>query len=452
MLLNRVEELKLLKNLYLEKKPKLLIVYGRRRVGKTALLTEFSKNHKILYLMSRQESVKDQLTKMSSEIADYLGDNMLKINPLQNYDALFSYLHSKKISFVFDEFPFLVESNKALPSILQEYWDKHFSRADSLIILCGSSVRMMESLLGYKSPLYGRRTEQILIEPLKFKDACLFFPKLSPEEKIKTYAILGGTPAYLLEFDYSLKLIENIKENILMKNKFLYQDVDFVLKEELNEPRTYYSIVKSVSKGNTKIGNIMNDTGYDKGKVTKYLSVLRSIHIIERVVPITETNPEKSRNGVYLLKDNYFKFWFRFVFQNEEYIEQGKKEKLIIEKIEPGLNSFTGVAFEEISRDWVKEQKKFNNYLIGKWWDKEEEIDIVGVDKHNNKLLVGEVKWSSLSGKEVLGEFEKLKQKSEKIMWGDKPTKEFIIIAKEIKGKKDLISKGNYVFDLEDIV
>lgn len=450
MLINRIEELDFLEELRIEKKPKLLIVCGRRRVGKTALLTKLAEKHDMLYLLARQESLKDQLKKISSETANFLNDDFLKLNPFQNYDAMFSYLNKKEVPVIFDEFPFLVESNSSLPSILQEHWDKYFNKKQTFIILCGSSIRMMESLLGYKSPLYGRRTEQLFVNPLKFKDACLFFPKLNAEEKVSVYAILGGIPAYVLEFDQTKTVTENIKEKILQKNKFLYQDVEFVLKEELNEPRTYYSILKSIANGNTKIGNIMNDTGLEKGTITKYLSILQSIHLIERRITITEKNPEKSRKGIYLLKDNYFKFWFKFIFPNKEYIEQERQDKLLKEIIEPQLNSFIGTVFEDVAMQWIKEQKQYNNYLFGRWWDKNEEIDILGIDKPHNKIIACEVKWSELNKKDVIKEIEKLKEKTQKFN-NDMEIKH-ALIAKSITNKEQLRKEGYLTFDLKDMV
>ena len=452
MFKNRTKEINILEHLYKEKKAKLIILYGRRRVGKTELLNEFARRHKALYLLARQESVKDQLNKISEEIAEFFNDDVLKLNPFQNYDALFSYLAKKDTPIFFDEFPFLVESNKSLPSILQEYWDKHFSKKSSFIVLCGSSIRMMESLLGYKSPIYGRRTEQILLEPLKFVDACQFFPRLSPDDKVINYAILGGTPAYLLEFDYDKPLITNLKEKMLAKNNFLYRDTLFVMQQELNEPRTYYSIIKSVAKGNTRIGNMTNDTGIEKGKITKYLSVLQDLQLIERKIPITEKDREKSRKGIYVLKDNYFKFWFRFVFGNDDYIEQNMQDKLIAEKIKPELNSFVGRAYEEIALEWIKEKKQFSNYLFGRWWNKEEEIDIVGIDRSNKRIIFGEVKWKDLNKNQVVELIGKLKKKSELVEWNDNAKKIFIIAAKKISSKKELIREGYLVFDLEDIV
>lgn len=452
MFINRKKEIELLEKLYREKKPKLIILYGKRRVGKTELLNEFSRRHNALYLAARQESSQSQIRKMSSEIANFFSDEILRLNPFNNYDSLFTYLSKKETPVLFDEFPYLVESDKALPSILQEYWDKHFSKKNSFIILCGSSITMMESLLGYKSPIYGRRTEQILLEPLKFTESCMFFKKLTKEQKVMNYAVLGGTPAYLLEFDYNQPLINNIKEKILQKNKFLYQDTLFVIQQELNEPAIYYSIINSIAKGNTKLGNIINDTGLEKGKITKYLSVLQNLHIIERRVPITEKNPEKSRRGIYLLKDNYFRFWFRFIFENNEYIEQNRQDKLISEKIKPELNTFVGNVFEDIALEWIKEQKQFSGYLFGRWWDKKEEIDIVGIDKTNQKMIIGEVKWKNLSSDEAQKTINKLKSKSGQINWGNSPETEFILITKSIEQKDKLISKGQFIFDLDDIV
>ncbi len=449
---NRVEELRLLESLRKEKKPKLVILYGKRRVGKTALLMELAKIYKALYLVARQESFKDQLHKISEETAKFFNDDVLRTNPFQNYDALFTYLEQKNEPVFFDEFPFLVESHKALPSILQEHWDKRLSKKNSFIVLCGSSIKMMQTLLGYESPLYGRRTEQILLEPLLFKDSCSFFSSLSPEQKVENYAVLGGTPAYLLEFDYSKPLLENIEEKILKKNKFLYQDTMFVIQQELNEPKTYYSIIKSIAKGNTKIGTIVNDTGLDKETVTKYLSVLQQLHLVERRVPITEKQPEKSRSGIYLLKDQYFKFWFRFVFENIEYIEQNKQDLLLKEKIAPELNPFVGKAYEEIALQWIKTQKQFNNYLFGRWWDRKNEIDIAGIDKTHGKIVFGEVKWKKLNEKQVLQIIEGLKEKTKFVKWNKNAEQSFLVIGKHIEEKEKLGKQGINVFDLSDII
>jgi len=400
---NRKKEIALFEELFKSEKPKLIILYGRRRVGKTELLKEFLNKHKGLYLLARQEPEKEQLVKFSTQIAEFFNDNVLKVNPFISWDALFTYLCEKpRMPLIFDEFPYAVEASKKLPSILQDYWDNKFSKNNSFIVLCGSSINMMENLLGHKSPLYGRRTEQILLEPLKFSDACLFFPdKMSLKEKVIYFSLLGGIPAYLLEFDFNKSLKENLKENLLRKNKFLYQDSIFVLKEELKEPRNYFSILDSLAKRNSKIGLIVNDTGLDKSFVNKYLSVLISLQLVERRVPITEKNNRKSRKGIYLIKDNFFKSWFRFVFDNQEYVEQDRQDKLINEKIIPEINSFAGRAFEDIVLSEIIRNKKYENYLWGRWWDRGFECDLVGIDKERKEIIFGEVKFSELSKRDI---------------------------------------------------
>ena len=452
MFLNRKAHISLLERLYFEGKPKMILLYGKRRIGKTELLNEFARSHRALYIVARQETYEGQLKKMSAEIAEFFDDDVLKHSPFQNYDALFIYLAQKEIPILLDEFPYLVEANRALPSILQEYWDRYFSKKKTFLVLCGSSITMMESLLGYKSPLYGRRTEQILLEPLKFREACEFFPNLKPEDKILTYAVLGGTPAYLLEFDYEKPLLENIRDRILQKNTFLYQDTMFVLQQELTEPRVYYSIINSIAKGNTKLGHIINDTGLEKGMITKYLSVLRGLQIIERRIPVTEKNPESSKKGIYLLKDNYFKFWFRFIFENNEYIEQDRQEKLIEDKIKPLMNNFVGFAYEEIALEYLKTDPQFSDYIFGRWWDKEEEIDIIGLDNSRNRIIFGEVKWRDLSEKDARQVLNRLVEKSVNVKWGNSPEKKYLLIGKKVGGKKRLTEDGYLVMELVDLI
>jgi len=354
------------------------------------------------------------------QLSEYFKDDFLNLNPFSNLNSFFLYL-SKKISekripIVFDEFPYLVESSKSVLSIFQNYWDNKFSKNKSFIILCGSSISMMESLLGKKSPIYGRRTEQFLLEPLKFKHACLFFDSnLSLKEKIIYYSILGGMPAYLLEFDFKKSLKDNLVLNLFQKNKFLYQDVLFSLKEELNDPKNYFSILASIAKGNTKLGDIVNDTGFEKSFVNKYLSILINLQLIERLVPITEKNYLKSRRGIYKLRDNFFNFWFRYVFGNEIYVEQNKQEFFVKSRVLFSLNSYCGKIFEDVVLEDLISQGKFEDYIFGKHWDKVSETDIVGINKKEKKILIGEVKFKELNKSEIKKELFLLKEKAKRV-------------------------------------
>lgn len=444
---NRASELKNLEKLYADKAPRLLVMYGRRRVGKTSIMQEFLSRHKGIYLLARQETELENLKRFSEQIGSFFKDEILGLSPFQNWDSLFLYLAKKlkeeRFIIAIDEFPYLAGANSAIPSILQDYWDNHFSKIDAFIIICGSSIAMMEKTLGYKSPLYGRRTEQILIEPLKFSNAAEFMPKtLGFEKKAEYYAILGGTPAYLMEFDFSESLEKNIIGNYLQKTKFLYQDVLFVLREELNEPRNYFAILRVIAKGKNSLNDIVMETGLERSLIGKYLSILIDMHLVERLLPITEK--KSSRKGIYKIKDNFFRFWFRFVHEYENYIEQNRQELLVKEKIMPNLNSYVGGVFEDIAFQYLSESQEFRDYIFGRWWAKDTEIDIIG-KSHKDVLLI-EVKWKSVDENEALKIIEMIKEKSKKFPLKNMPLK-FGIIAKKIENKEKLRKLGYLAFD-----
>ena len=446
---DRRKEMGALDALYSSGKAGLVVLYGRRRVGKTSLILELIGRHRGLYLLGRQETELENLRRFSEEVATFFHDGVVRANPFRNWDSLLLYLAGKwkerRFILALDEFPYLVAANRSLPSILQDHWDSRLSKESAFLILCGSSISMMEESLGYKSPLYGRRTEQMLLEPLGFSQASEFFPEgMAIGRKIEFYAVLGGTPAYLLEFDYARALEHNLLANCLQKTKFLYQDALFVLREELSEPRNYFAILRAVSQGRTSLNDIVNGTGLDRGLVAKYLSVLIDLHLVERALPVTEKG--NSRKGIYLIRDSFFRFWFRFVHGNEAYIEQGKQELLLQEIILPGLPAFVGKAFEEIALEFLA--PKFQKYLFGRWWDRGTEIDIVGISPQAAMFV--EVKWKSLrlaESRRIIGE---LKGKAEKVPLKHGIRRDYGLVAKSLEGKETLRSEGCLAFDLDD--
>lgn len=451
MFVDRKKELSMLNSLLASREPKLIILYGRRRVGKTELLEHFSRLHSGLYFLARQEAEKDQLKMFSGLVADYFKDESLRLSPFQNYDSFFTYLKDRLpegVPVIFDEFPYMVEANHSVPSILQHYWDQHFQKRKTFMVFCGSSMRMMERLAGYKSPIYGRRTEQIFLPPLGFADAREFMKDVAPIQAVEFYSVLGGTPGYLQLFDYSKSLKDNLVEKMLNETAFLNQDAMFILREELDEPRNYFSILKSISKGNTQLGAIMNDTGLGRSVVSKYISVLIELRIVERRVPITER--ERSRRGLYFIRDPYFNFWFRFVFENAAYLESAGAEKAFTDRIAPNLNAYFGRIFEDIAMEWICFAE--GGFAFGRWWEKDEEIDIVGLDETKNRMILIEVKWSPLSEKGAREILDSLARKSTKVRWKEGCSKKLGLIAKKIEGKKTLRKEGFYAMDLNDIV
>ncbi|OIO07736.1 MAG: hypothetical protein AUJ52_09530 [Elusimicrobia bacterium CG1_02_63_36] len=398
MWLGREQELKTLKQIASSDRAEFLLLYGRRRVGKSELIDRFIKSQFGVRLLAREESEALQLKQFSEVLADHFQDGLLKTNPFTKWDAFFSYLADKskeRVVIALDEFPYLVEANHSLPSLLQYHWDQKLRKTNIFLILCGSSIAMMESLMGSKSPLYGRRTTQALLKPLQFADA---LPQLGPmRHAVEAYSVFGGTPAYLVEYDRHKDFRHNIRGKIMSPERALYRDVEFVLRQEVREPRSYFSILESIAKGNTKIGHIINDTGLDKGVVAKYLGVLIDLHLVQREVPVTEKSPGKSRRGIYRLSDHFFRFWFRFVYPHMQAIEQGRQDWVMDQVLRPRLDEFVGPIFEQVAREVLQILDRagrlpFRLIKIGRWWDKDAEIDLIGIGENDN--LFCEVKWS----------------------------------------------------------
>lgn len=425
--INRERELEFLRKTYSEKKPHLIIIYGKRRVGKTETVKQFFKNVPHVYFLANKAPEKEQLKLLSEKVGIVFKDEFLISRGFGNWHEFFKYIRNKgRMVIAIDEFPFLIEANKAVPSIFQKGWDEELKESDIFLILLGSSIGMMETeVLGYKSPLFGRRTGQILIESLSFWDSRKFFPEKRYEEFMYLYSILGGTPAYLLQFDSSVDFWTNIREKILSPKAYLFAEPEFILREELREPRNYFSILRAISMGKTRVSEIINETGFEKNVVGKYISVLTDLRIIKRDVPVTEKFFEKSKKGIYMIDDNYFKFWFNFVFPNKSFIEEEEIDYVIGNKIKPQIDIFTSQTFEEVCRSYVRkgliEGLKFNK--IGRWWSKDAEIDIVAINEDENSILFGEAKWSTKKvGIDVLND---LKRKSKMVDWGRKNRKEY---------------------------
>uniref|UniRef100_A0A7C3YEN2 ATP-binding protein n=1 Tax=Geoglobus ahangari TaxID=113653 RepID=A0A7C3YEN2_9EURY len=452
MFVNRIEELELMEGRLRSERAEFIVVYGRRRIGKTALLLEFIRRNGGIYLLARETSNAENLRRFSERLAEAFSDELLRKNPFQSWDAFFEYINQKskeeRLVVVIDEFPYLVEGERSLPSILQEYWDLKLSKGKLYLIICGSSVSMMEKLLGYRSPIYGRRTGQLKLHPLDFFDARGFLPKYSMEEFVKAYSILGGTPAYLLEFSDDSSLEENLK-NYFKPDSFLYSDAYFILREELDEPRNYFAIMEAIARGKTTLGDIMAETGLEKSLVGKYLSVLSELELVRRETPITAGR--SSRKGRYYINDPYFTFWFRYVHPNVDIIETNRGE-LLVSKVMNDLSTHVGRIFEDVARQFILRLNRagvFRFTKIGRWWHRDEEIDLVALDEGERKALFVEVKWRELDEKDGSRILRDLERKSE-LVGLDGWEKSYGLVAKKIAGREELEREGFLVWDLKD--
>lgn len=422
--INRGKELQRLDELWDEKGSDLVVIYGKRRVGKTELIKHFLKGKPGVYFLADKRPEAEQLKGIGRRVGEYFKDEIMK--DFSSWDEMFIYLKSRvKEPFVLalDEFPYLAEHNKALSSIFQKGWDEYLKDLPIYLILCGSSIAMMEEeVLGSKAPLYGRRSGQILLKPLSFYQAWNFFPKRSFEEFLKIFTITGGTPSYLLEIGKG-SLEKNIEE-ILDRNSFLFREVDFVLREEFREPRRYLSILRAIAYNKTKFGEIVNETGLETSNLYSYLDRLRDLELIEKHIPATVAKPERFKRSTYHLQDNFFKFWFTYIHPYRSELEMGNKEESL-RKLREEFKMMVAQTYESIAQDIIRKNQNlfFNFERIGRWWDGKNEIDLIALNKGQNKLLLGEVKWSR--NKVGVGLYEDLIKKREKIKWGDDNTEVF---------------------------
>jgi len=442
MFIGRKQELQFLEDKYNSKGGQLIVLYGRRRVGKTETLREFCKGKKHIFYSCREVSDRLQLRSFSEKL---LKENIPAASYIKEFadweTALKSVLDlpygDEKKLLIIDEFPYMCRGNESIPSVLQNLWDELFKDENVMIVLCGSAMSFIEKeLLAEKNPLYGRATGIYKMEAMGFYDAVQFFPDYSDRDKIIAYSILGGIPHYLRQFDADLTLEENIKRNILTKGCVLYSEVEFLLRQELRETPLYNSIIEAVALGNTKLNDIsVKSLVEDTSKTSVYLKNLIELEIIKREFSVDDGMKERANTnrGLYRLTDNFFRFWYAFVFTNYSELESGDADGVFEYAIKPNLHEFASFVFEDVCREYVRKMQRngklpFRYQRMGRWWGKttvrrkdktevqETEIDLLAVSQKADQYLVGECKFKGrpFSFTEYLDTSAKLSQQKEK--------------------------------------
>ncbi len=447
--LNREKELNFLHSQFARKEASFIVIYGRRRVGKTSLIKEFIKDKSSLFFMADKQSEKGILDRFAKTASTFLEDEFLEKLTFNTWEDFFGYItqkldESKKYVLVIDEFQYLPDINHAFPSILQRIWDEKLKDKNIMLILCGSLINMMYSTtLSYQSPLYGRRTGQINLDPISFDYCHNFFPGIDERKLIEYYSVTGGIPKYMEMFDATNDILFDIKTNVLSKNSYLYNEPRFILNEEVTETATYFSILKAIAAGDHKIGKIASIVGVKTNVLAKYFNVLADLQIIERQVPVTEENPEKSKKGLYFIKDNFFRFWFRYVFPYQSFLEI-ERDDVVLKEIRKSFNIFVSFVYENLCLQKIPDltQNGIVNFEVekwGRWWSKDEEIDIVATSEKNKNILFGECKWSDTPT--GVSFYADLKAKAKKVKWHTDERNEYYI----------LFSKSGFTEDLMDI-
>lgn len=425
----RDNELKIMNKRYKAEKFECIVVYGRRRVGKTALINEFCKDKKTIYFSALNASAQENLHVLSKEIWNCKNPNSLNAPEFRSFEDAFEEVSrmgmEERIVFVIDEYPYLAKAENSISSRLQHLIDHVWSNSKLYLILCGSSMSFMEyQVLGYESPLYGRRTAQFKIEPLTYKETAVFNPDLSVSDNALVYGITGGVPHYINKLNVDNNLDEALRDNLFERSSYLYEEPENLLKQELREPAHYNSIITAIAGGASRLNEIVTKTGIESGPCTKYLKVLMELGIVKKETPINEKVGKKT---IYQLADNFFRFWYRFVPTNISAIQSGRIQRTYDQVIKTQLSDYMGLVFEKMCRDYLlyyADELPFEPVEIGQWWGtdprkkKQIQIDVVATSVTENEFIVGSCKFKN----EKIGvdELELLKEYAEVFSRGKK--------------------------------
>ena len=460
---NREEELEELERVWnlCDKSMHFTVISGRRRIGKTELVKQFCRNKKSLYFFIGRKN----LPLLLEELSSIARDKVERFPTLVKFDEFLELLLSsvkKKTVIFFDEFQNFKYVDESIFSDFQKVFDRTKNKLQVHIIAAGSHVSLITEIFSdSKEPLFGRATERYLLKPLAFRAVSQMLENMGIkdiEEKITWHAVFGGVPKYYViaeEQGVGGDIFSALKVLLFRDLAPLRDEAKSILVEEFgSEHPSYFSILEAVAIGNSKMTTIANKTGINIKSISKYLGLLvRDFGYLSYEVPVTERKPWKSKKGRYFLSDNFFRFWFRYVYRNRSEYEIGNYDSLL-DKVKLDFNSFVGKGFEEVSKEFLVEKQDalpFRFGKMGRWWQKSEEIDLAALNEESKEIAFLECKWSELNKNDADQILSDLKRKAELVKWRNRERKEhYGIVAKSIKHKEELRSEGYIIYDSKD--
>ncbi len=420
MFIGRNREINTLNKLYMSGKFEFVVIYGRRRVGKTALITQFIKDKKAIYFMGVESNSQQNLANFSSNILEYQNGISAQTS-FASFQAALEYVfqmaEKDRIILAIDEYPYVARASKSLASVLQMLIDRYKDKSNLMLILCGSAMSYMEDhVLAYKAPLYGRRTAQMKILPFDFGDFCNYFKNFKDEDMMSAYGLVGGTPQYLLQINDRLSIEDNIKNTFLSPDSILFEEPENLIKQEVREPALYNAIITVIASGASRMSEISAKVGESSSICSAYIKNLIDLGIVKKEQPYGE---KASRKSIYSIEDNMFRFWYRFVPENNSAIIRGAAD-LAFKRIEPHLSTYMGKIFEDVCCQYLWKRLLSGNLKVdfknlGRWWGtdprtkSQAEIDIMG-EQDKETALFGECKWTN--EKVDAGVLDKLAERS----------------------------------------
>ena len=400
----REEELRTMNNRYKKGHFECVVIYGRRRVGKTALINEFCKGKPTVYFSALNASSQENLEALSKAIYTCQNSDSTSAPTYRSYEdaleAITGMAMEKRLVFVIDEYPYLAKAEKSISSRLQHIIDHSWQDSRIYLILCGSSMSFMEyQVLGYESPLYGRRTAQFKIQALTYREITEFHPELKAADQALLYGVTGGIPHYINKLDVESNLDEALLDNLFSTSSYLFEEPENLLKQELREPAIYNSVISAIAAGASHSNEISTKVGLESGVCAKYLKVLLDLGILKKETPITEKPGKKT---IYAIDDNFFRFWYRFVPRNMSVISAGRMRLIYEQAVKRFYPDYMGLVFEKMCQEYLLRYAKDLPILlsnVGQWWGtdsktrREVQIDIVGAPVDGNEYLIGSCKY-----------------------------------------------------------
>lgn len=404
--IGREQELNSLESAYRKDGFQMAVVYGRRRIGKTTLLRKFCEGKKSVFYTAIKTTPERNAELLGKCVLNSLEPGVKNLS-LQGLENIFEYLGQKseceRIVFVIDELPYIVKKDRAFTSLLQKYIDEQWQFGQMYLIVCGSSLSFMEDeVLSEKSPLFGRRTMQIRLEPFSYLQTARFFPSWTREQQAVAYGITGGIAKYLSLIDQNKNVDENIQELYFSKTGYLYEEADNLLTQEFREVDVYGRIIETIASGANHLNEIADKTGFPTQNVLHALKNLMETGIVDQRKALTEEKNKKKT--MYVLADEMLRFWYSFIPDAVDMIEAGNGSQYYMQYVKPRFNTFMGTVFEKMCRQYLISNGISGNFLcsvtkVGTWWGtnpqkhEETDIDVVGLDKQEKSAVIGECKY-----------------------------------------------------------
>lgn len=423
----RTSEMEVLERLWSSSREEFLVLYGRRRVGKTALLVEWIRRtrNRALYWVASPTSAAAQLRSFSQSVYNFgnpdspAPDGFTYSSWEQAFQQVARQARDQRMALFIDEFTYLLEVDPGIAGLLQNLWDHVLKNSNIFLCLSGSHLGMMKrEFFSYQAPLYGRASAQIHLQPFYFGATHGFFPKYSAVDRVALYSIFGGVPAYWERLDPSKSISWNIKQHLLTSNNLLQAEPRLLLQDFISDPHNYISILAAIASGAHITREIAANTGLPVGHVSKYLGILVETGFVERRVPVTDSGP--SRLGRYHITDPYLRFYFRFLSDRQDQLALGAQD-IALAEINRHMIDFIGkYTWEELSREWVLRAGALDAIpmmpdRVGSAWNSKAQVDVVGINSMEKTLVLGECKWT-LSNNERKIMVELVEEKAARII------------------------------------